>query len=119
LDEGTKDRPCAIVLTAETSGGEPIVTVVPVTHSPPERPEDAVEIPFATKQRLRLDDRRSWVVEREINRFVWPGADLRPVSRSESGRFDYGFLPPSLFRQIKEKLAACARAQRLKAVHRS
>ena len=118
-EEGRKDRPCAIVMTAKDTKGKTVVTVVPVTHTPPETPDEAVEIPLATKRRLSLDDARSWVVVNEINRFVWPGSDLRPVSRRESDRFDYGFLPPAFFRQIKERLAVCAKAQRLKAVSRT
>jgi hypothetical protein len=93
--------------------------VVPVTHTPPATPGEAVEIPLLTKQRLGLDAARSWAVVSEVNRFVWPGSDLRPVSRSAPDRFDYGFLPPSLFHQIKQRLAACAKAQRLKAVYRT
>ena len=65
----------------------------PVTHSPPERPEEAVEIPAVVKRRLGLDEARSWIVVSEINRFIWPGPDLRPVSRAEPERFEYGFLP--------------------------
>ena len=118
-EEGVKDRPCAIVLTAHDEEGDCVVTVVPVTHTPPDHPDDAVEIPPATKARLCLDAERSWIVVSEVNRFVWPGPDLRPVSRSEPDRFDYGLLPPSLFRVIKEKLTACAKAQRLKAVPRT
>lgn len=118
-EERTKDRPCAIVLAAENKRGEMVVTVAPVTHAPPETADEAVEIPSATKRRLGLDDSRSWVVVSEVNRFVWPGSDLRPISRGEADRFDYGFLPPSLFRRIQERLAACAKAQRLKAVHRT
>lgn len=52
----------------------------------------------------------------EFNRFVWPGPDIRPVSRAEPDRFAYGMLPPALFREIKAKLIACAKAQRLRAV---
>ena len=118
-EEGTKDRPCAIVLTTAASEGDTIVTVVPVTHTPPKNPEEVVEIPLVTKNRLGLDGARSWVVVSEVNRFVWPGPDLRPVSRTEADRFDYGLLPPSLFRQIRERLDACARAQRLKSVQRT
>ena len=119
LEEGVKDRPCAIVLTAKDEGGDLVVTVVPVSHSPPKRSDDAIEIPLPTKKRLGLDAARSWVIASEINRFVWPGPDLRPVSRAEAGRFDYGLLPPSLFLQIKERLGACAKAQRLRAVRRT
>jgi hypothetical protein len=118
-EEGTKDRPCAIVLTAIDDDGDTVVTVVPVTHSAPEHPDEAVELPPATKQRLGLDAERSWVVVNEINRFVWPGSDLRPVSRAEADRFDYGILPPAIFRQIKARLAACAKAQRLRGVNRT
>jgi len=118
-EEGTKDRPCAIVLTATSAEGRIIVTVVPVTHSQPATPDEAVEIPLLTKQRLGLDAARSWAVVSEINRFVWPGSDLRPVSGDTPDRFHYGFLPPSLFRQIKERLTATAKAQRLKGVSRT
>jgi hypothetical protein len=55
----------------------------------------------------------------EVNRFVWPGPDLRPVTRGDPERFDYGFLPPSLFRQIRDRFMAAAAAQRLKVVPRS
>jgi hypothetical protein len=118
-EEGTKDRPCAIVLIARDDQGDTIVTVVPVTHSPPQRPEDAVELPLPTKRRLGLDAERSWVVVSEINRFVWPGPDLRPLSRAEPDRFVYGMLPPALYRQIRERLGASAKAQRLRAVLRT
>jgi hypothetical protein len=116
-EEGLKDRPCAIILVAEDGAGETVVTVVPVTHRQPEG--DAVEIPLAVKSRLRLDEARSWAVVSEVNRFVWPGPDLRPVPRGDPERFDYGFLPPSLFRQIRDRLLAAAAAQKLKVVPRS
>ena len=105
-ESGTKDRPCAIVLTARDQDGDIVVTVVPVTHSPPLDANDAVEIPAPTRRRLGLDDAPSWIVVSEVNRFVWPGPDLRPIARGAPDRFDYGVLPPALFRQIKERLAA-------------
>lgn len=116
LEEGAKDRPCAIVLVAEKEDdGETVVTVVPVTHTPPNKPEESVEIPAITKSRLGLDDQRSWIVVSEINRFVWPGPDLRAVARSSPQRFDYGFLPPKLFAQVCGSLenAYCQRKLRL------
>jgi hypothetical protein len=117
-EEGAKNRPCVVVLTAENKEGYTIVTVAAVTHAPPEVPHQAVEIPLPTKRRLGLDDAPSWIIVREVNRFRWPGPDLRHVS-PQSDRFDYGLLPPSLFRQVKERLVACAKAQRLKAVPRT
>jgi hypothetical protein len=118
-EEGSKDRPCAIVLTTQAAAGETVVTVLPITHSAPTAVDDAAEIPAVVKRRLGLDEARSWVVVSEVNRFVWPGPDLRPVSRAEPDRFHYGLLPPSLFRQIRERFLACAAGQRLRAVPRS
>lgn len=117
--EGIKDRPCALILSSQDEGDETIVSVVPVTHSPPEHPEEAVEIPAVVKRRLGLDEARSWIVVTELNRFTWPGPDLRPVSRAEPERFEYGFLPPALFRQVIERLTNCAAARRLRAVQRT
>lgn len=120
LEEGAKDRPCAIVLVAEEEeDGETVVIVVPVTHSPPTHPDEVVEIPAPTKSRLGLDDQRSWIVVSEINRFVWPGPDLRPVSRSNPQKFDYGFLPPKLFAQVRRSLENAYRQRKIKTVPRS
>lgn len=118
-EEGVKDRPCVLVLSSQNEGGNTIVAVVPVTHSPPERPEEAVEIPAVVKRRLGLDEARSWIVVSEINRFIWPGPDLRPVSRAEPERFEYGFLPPALFRQVLERFEATVAARRLRTVPRT
>jgi hypothetical protein len=118
-EEGRKDRPCALVLSARDVGAETIVAVVPVTHRPPQRSEEAVELPAAVKGRLGLDEARSWVVVSEINRFVWPGPDLRPVSHAEPERFDYGFLPPGLFRRVLERFEATVAARRLRTVRRT
>ena len=98
-DEGRKDRPCVIVVAVEsTSDGATVVTVAPITHRPPDDAAAAVEIPSAVKERLGLDLDRSWVVVNEGNKFVWPGFDLRKVP--ETGRFEYGFLPPRFFNEV-------------------
>jgi len=96
-----------------------VVVVVPVTHSPPQHPEEAVEIPAAVKHRLGLDEARSWIVVSEINRFVWPGPDLRPVSSAEPECFEYGFLPPGVFRQVLERFEATVAARRLRTIRRT
>jgi hypothetical protein len=110
-EEGSKDRPCAIVIASRTEEGDIVVTVAAITHSPPSRAQDAVELPPDVKRRLRLDAQRSWVICSELNRFVWPGPDLRPVSRQRPGEFVYGILPPGFMRQVFERLAAL-RAER-------
>jgi mRNA-degrading endonuclease toxin of MazEF toxin-antitoxin module len=98
--EGRKIRPSVIVLAVENKAGETIVTVAPITHTAPSQPLLAVEIPQKVKQHLGLDEDRSWVMVEEVNQFVWPGYDLRPVPGSKT-RFDFGFLPPRLFEAVK------------------
>jgi hypothetical protein len=119
LDDGEKDRPCALIFSTVGDDSDTIVTVLPVTRTPPRHADDAVEIPAAVNRRLGLDDARSWIVVTEVNRFVWPGPDLRPVLAGEAGRFHYGLLPPGLFRTIRERFLACAKRQRVRMVPRS
>lgn len=99
-EEGRKDRPSVIVLAVEREADGPtIVTVLPITHSAPVVATAAVEIPAAVKRHLGLDQERSWIVVAEGNEFVWPGHDLRKVP--QTGRYDYGFLPPRLLAQVQ------------------
>lgn len=88
--EGLKDRPCAVVVSTRDEDGHPLLLVLPITHSQPSAQDLAVEIPALTKQRLGLDDARSWIVTKEYNRFTWPGPDIRPDNR---GRLHSAFCP--------------------------
>jgi hypothetical protein len=103
-EEGVKDRPCAVVLVTEDRDGEKVVLVLPMTHSPPNEPDLAVEIPIETKRRLGLDDQRSWIAVTDANRFIWPGPDLRPGVRGDASSVAYGLLPRGLFYEVREKL---------------
>jgi hypothetical protein len=118
-DEGTKDRPCAIVLVVLREANHPIVRVLPVTHTPPSNAADALEIPAATKQRLGLDSERSWVVLNEANDFIWPGPDLRPVPGRDLSTVAYGFLPPGFMRVLRERLERRCRERQTRAVSRT
>ncbi len=102
-DEGSKDRPCAIVMAVRDEDGERQVWVLPITHSPPANPADAIEIPTATKNRLGLDSERSWVVITEANEFSWPGPDLRPVPGRDASTIAYGALPPRFFAFVRDR----------------
>ena len=115
-EEGRKERPCVIILAVQSVDGRTVATVAPVTHLPPERPEHAVEIPVATKRRLGLDEQRSWIIAADLNRFVWPGPDLRAAG---SGRAAFGLLPTVLFHEVKEKVLALARAGQVKLTGRT
>lgn len=116
---GTKTRPCAIVLSVVNESGDTIVTVAPITHTPPSDPGIAVALPKRIKRHLGLDDQASWIMADEVNRFVWPGPDLRPVSSRSKSRFEYGFLPVDIFDQLRRRIIALYKARRLRVVVRS
>ena len=118
-EEGIKDRPCAIVLVVLREGKHPIVRVLPVTHTPPVDPADALEIPPLTKKRLGLDSERSWVVLTEANDFIWPGPDLRPVPGGDAGTVAYGFLPPGFMKALRERLERRRREKKFQAIART
>lgn len=116
--EGLKDRLCAIVLVVDSPDDKfPVVSVVPSTHSAPADPSIAIEIPKRVKQHLGLDSERSWIILNELNVFKWPGFDLRPVPGSPS-RFDYGFIPPVVFEQMKATIIMLAAKNRSTTVDR-
>jgi uncharacterized protein YifN (PemK superfamily) len=107
--EGRKSRPCAIVVVVQqVEGNAPVVTVVPITHSPHRDPNAAIAIPAAVKRHLGLDDHPSWIVLDDFNVFTWPGYDLRPVP-TQKGRYHYGLLPPKLFESIVRKFSELRR----------
>lgn len=116
-EEGDKDRPCLVLALVTTlEDGTPVVRVLPITHTAPKNAEDALEIPPAVKNRMRLDDDRSWIILTESNRFAWPGPDLRPLV-SENGY--HGPLPPALFTEVKRRFVELARAGRHNAAART
>ena len=114
--EGSKDRPCAIVLSAGEQEGTTKVLVVPVTHSPPDDLAAALELPQSVKKHLGLDGERSWVVLSESNLFDWPGPDLRRVPKQADKSVSYGLLPPRVFLELRRRfveLEVSARSRRV------
>lgn len=106
--EAAKDRPCAIVLAANVRETTDIqVVVVPITHSAPATDENAtsLEMPHAVAQSLGLDAGRHWVRLTQLNRFIWPGYDLRPRPDMPE-RVDYGFVPEEFFERIRSAILA-------------
>ena len=119
-EEGIKDRPCAVILVLLRQGEQhPIVRVLPITHTAPTDPADALEIPAPTKQRLGLDSDRSWVVLSEANDFIWPGPDLRPLPGADVSTVAYGFLPPGFMRVLRERLEQRRREKQFRATART
>jgi len=118
-EEGIKDRPCAVVLATANEAGDQVVTVLPISHTPPSNPLLAVEIPALVKRRLKLDEERSWVVLTEANRFVWPGPDLRPLRPGDAQSTAYGPLPYRLAEEIRLKFIAALKDRTARAVPRT
>lgn len=103
-DGAEKERPAVVVLaTRSENDGTFTVRVVPITHSPPRDPETAIEIPAKLKAFLGLDGERSWVICSEINKFTWPGFDLRPVP-GKPVKWEYGQMPPAFHTQITQRM---------------
>jgi hypothetical protein len=117
-EEGRKVRPSVVVLAVQRpKGGATRVTVAPITHSPPAKDEEAVELPPRVKQALGLDEDRSWIVLDEVNQFDWPGYDISPVPGTRD-RFAYGFIPPRLYDIVIGRILALAAARRVSEIPR-
>jgi hypothetical protein len=101
VEEGRKNRPCAVIIARKDETGDTSVLVVPITHSKPHAARNAVELPRKVRRRLGLDDEPSWIITDEVNRFIWPGYDLRPISRDKPEQFHYGFLPIEIFSELR------------------
>jgi len=114
--EARYPRPCAIVLSyRRTANGVAVAMLAPITHSEPRADEKAIEIPLAVKRRLGLDSQRSWVMLDEVNETAWPGYDLR---LNAQGQYAYGFIPPNLYRQIKDGIRQVLEDSRLRRIPR-
>ena len=100
-EEGSKDRPCAMVVAApRRENGDITVIVAPITHAPPADQSDSLEIPTQICRLLGLDGQRHWLRLDELNRFAWPGYDLRTIP-GRPGEYAYGMLPQPLFEQLR------------------
>jgi len=117
-DESSKDRPCAIVVAARRSQtGEINTAIAPITHSPPLDPDTSIELPKDVARSLGLDDGRHWLRFDEINEFIWPGFDLRPLP-GKSDQYTYGDLPKPLFERFRKAILDRAKRKKLRSINR-
>lgn len=117
--DGAKNRPCAILAVKEEKDGSKTVYVAPITHTAPYHPQDAILLPQETKTRLGLDTLNSWMMCSEVNKFTWPGLDLRPIHRNGQRTFSSGVLPAAVSRQAQSLLQEINKHQHLKIVPRT
>ena len=116
-DEGVKDRPVVVTVARIESEGRTEIIVAPITHSKPETDADGLELPPSVKRVLGLDRERSWIVTRELNRFIWPGPDVRVAPGKSSPHYDA--IPERLFDQLRIAVHKHVKAGRLKVTKRS
>ena len=119
LEEGRKNRPCALILALQLDDGQVEAVALPITHTPPAQPDTAYALPPLVKRHLGLDDAQSWVVLSEANSFIWPGPDLAPIAGHASDTCVYGLLPRGVFLAIRERFFALEAAHRIRQVQRT
>lgn len=101
--EGAKDRP-VVVLVLLAAGDE--VVVAPITTRPPDEGEAAIAVPARVRAHLGLNAKQSWISIATLNRFVWPGPDLRPVPGTRPAKALYGYVPQKLLDAAKQAAMA-------------
>ena len=111
-----KDRPVVVVLAKVVTDQQTQVLVAPVTHSKPEA-GNGVFVPAAIKRHLGLDDEDSWIITTEVNRFIWPGPDIRPAKGEDNPL--HGAIPARLFEQVKKQISDNAKAAQVTVTKRS
>ena len=117
-EDASKMRPCAIIASVRREGTSVLVTVVPLTHSPPAGTTQGIEVPGAVKRSLQLDEERSWIVTDELNTFRWPGPDLEAI-QTGSDEMSYGRLPNAFLAAVIRSVLQNVRNGRTRATKRT
>jgi hypothetical protein len=115
-EEGSKERPCAVVVAIPPAGDQQLRAIVcAITHIPPSAPGEKIEIPPAVRSHLGLDAEQSWIAIEEVNIVDWDDPGIVPVA---PGRWAYGFLPPAFARRLVGELQRASSKNRLGFVDR-
>lgn len=97
--------------------GRTQLLVAPITHTAPARSADAIEIPRNVRERLGLDRERGWIVLTELNRFIWPGPDIRVAPGQSSPVYDA--IPDWLFFEVRDAIVRHHAGGGLKVIKRT
>ena len=84
---------------------------MPIATKAPHAGEPAMELPARVRSHLGLDVERSWISVATLNRFVWPGPDLRPIPGCAPATAVYGYIPQILLDALR-RLAMVELAKR-------
>lgn len=110
-EEGSKVRPCAVVVTLANGR----VLACAITHTEPKHPTTGIEVPPRVKAHLGLDKERSWIITSEVNLVDWEDPGIEPLA---SGQWSYGSIPPELAQQVAQAIVGLHNARRLPLVNR-
>ena len=110
-EEGSKSRPCAVVVVI----GDRRALVCGITHTAPDFPDDAVEIPARERTALGLDSERQWVVTSEANIVDWDDPGIVPLA---SGVWSYGELSREFAEEVRASAVRNLDKQRLRMIER-
>ncbi len=113
-EEAVKDRPVVVVLATMVRDDMTDVIVAPITTQPPRSNDGSIEMPLSVKRHLGLDDQRCWIITSELNRFIWPGPDIRTVNNRDARSPYYGKMPGKLFEAIQVSMRESVSKGRLK-----
>lgn len=114
--EGTKDRPCAVVVARRSKqDGSFDVLLAPITHSPPKNPKQAISIPSEAQKSTGLDQEKSWLLTSEVNQAAWSDAGIIPARR---GEWLYGKLPRGIAAKAVKDITEIRSAGKLQIVDR-
>jgi hypothetical protein len=105
-----------VVVARIVTGDRTELLVAPITHSEPTTGE-GVEVPPRVKLHLGLDDERSWIIATELNRFTWPGPDVRLVPDGDTPF--YGAIPAPLFERLRRAISDHVTANRVRMPRRT
>ena len=117
-EQGTKDRPCSVVVVVPPKGSKPLPAVVcGITREDPTPPAEGILIPPKVKAHLGLDPTLpSWVITSEANMVEWEDPGIIPNDR---GDWSYGFLPQVLADAIAAAVLARHDAGTLRLIPRT
>lgn len=117
---GVKDRPCVLVLVTQPKENKSRqVVVCPITHTPPQSEETAVEIPYKVARHLELDHDQMWVKTHQINTMIWDHNHIPfGVSQTKYSTWSYGVIPYALRKQILQQVQENSRTRSVGVVKR-
>lgn len=100
--------------------GDPLRTGVlylPITHSSPGPEEIGIELPVDVRYAAGLDNQKQCILVSQGNLDTWP-EDVSNLP-GRPGVFEYGILPPGIFKAIQAMFARCYAEKKFNIVARN